>query len=152
MATKMKVGKHQDEPTPAEPKKKGSSLAAAFNSSKGSVVGMSVGKHTCNITDFQYIENDKGISAMVEYTAHEDDDDAGKKNKQYYTMQDANDNIKGGVDFLKGDLAKLGYADVDFDDLEATFKQIRDEEPLVEVKCVQKDQYFNVYLQGVIED
>jgi len=152
MATKMKVGKHQDEPTPAEPKKKGSSLAAAFNSSKGSVVGMSVGKHECNITDFQFIENEKGTSAMVEYTAHENDDDAGKKNKQYYTLMDADGNVKGGVDFLKGDLTKLGYPDVAFDDLEAAFKQIRAEEPHVEVKCVQKDQYFNVYLQGVIED
>jgi hypothetical protein len=161
MAKKM-IGKQHEENEAPAPKKKGS-LAAAFNASKGSVVGMSVGKHTCNITDFQFIENEKGMSAMVEYTAHDDDDDAGKKNKGYYSLMTASPGldkngdpipgeIKGGVDFLKGDLAKLGYEDIDFDDLEATFAEIRKEEPLVEVKCVQNGQYFNVYLQGVSED
>ena len=148
MATKKAIGKasHDDD----APKKK-SSLAAAFNASKGSAIGLSVGKHQCNITDMQFIENDKGASVMVEYTAHEDDDDAGKKSRQYYKLLDAEENVCAGVDFLKGDLAKLGYADVDFDDLEATLSQIRKEEPLVEIKCVQNGQYLNAYLQGVID-
>lgn len=154
MSLKKPVRKSAPEPEDAPKKGASKSFADAFNSiPAGGGSFMPPGKWKANITGFELVENEKGTSACVEYTGHEDEDEkvAGKRLKQYYKLVEADEKTPGqGCGFFKADMAQLGYEDIGFDDIEAAFKEISREQPLVEIQVKQNGQYTNAYLKGVV--
>ncbi len=158
--TAIKSKREPEDQEDAPPSKKaaggksGRSLADKFNAAPvGGGPSMPPGKHQCAIISFELQENAKGTSAVVEYEGRDngDDDIDGKKLKQWYKLFDEKDEVAAGAGFLKADLATLGYEDVTFDDLEAAFKEITREEPMVVIQVKQNGQYTNAYLQGLVE-
>lgn len=65
---------------------------------------------------------------------------------------DVDENPTGGVKFLKQTLAKLGYPDVTFDDLESVFEELTNDHPGCAIQVKINEGYTNVYINGLIED
>lgn len=154
MALKKPISKpaqRQDDDAP--PKQRKASWADKFDDApKGAAASMPAGKHKVIITGFEITENDKGVSAVIEYTGHADSEVEDKKLKQYYKIQDAAGEVGQGAGFLKADLEKLGFEDVSGADLEETLAEIVSKEIVCMITVKQNGQWTNAYLDGVVED
>ena len=137
-----------DEAKPAKGGK-GKSFASSFDNAPASSVGIPPGKHEALIIGFELLEpNDKGQSVQIQYGIVNSDDLEGKTQKQFYKIMNDDDTVGMGAGFLKADLAKLGYDNVKFADLEDTLAEIAKEQPYVEILSKENKGYINIYLQG----
>lgn len=134
----------------------GASRADAFDNAPKSANGIPVGDWEARITEMVYQKNEKGESVKVTYEATTQDEESeayGKSGSQWYQIFDKAGNLGKGVGFLKADLEKLGVDEEGqkFSNLESTLEQITAEQPLVNIRVKQNDQWTNIYLQGLIE-
>jgi hypothetical protein len=132
------------------------SMADAFDSAQpaGQVAP---GKYEAILVDavLQALD-DKGRSARISYEIAQEGDSQGNKLTQFYKLFEAGSTeetpiVGKGADYMKRDLAILGYGDARFADLEDVFETLKDEMPGVVVTVKQNQQYTNVYLGGLVE-
>lgn len=167
--------KSQDEPEEeAELEKKSKkssgtrSLTAAFKSAKPAAAmqfGLPEGNYECLVAGGEAAENDKGISAYIEYVAVncDDSDIEGKSQRAFFALVDADGEPQQGVEFFKRDLLNLGIEESDIDELDddddivealnKLLKKLKKLQPWVSVTVKKgKGEYMNLYLQGLMDD
>lgn len=128
------------------------SKADAFNKAKatGSV---EAGKYEAVIDEFVLQKADeKGHSARIKFKIASEGDAQGQTTTQWYKLFNADKTPAQGLQFLKKDLAILGFDDVQFDDLEDAFEEITQNHPGVAITVKHNDGFVNTYLQGLCED
>lgn len=129
------------------------SLASHFDDADASQAtnNLPEGEHVVRINSFSLVEKAGVNGAQVEYECI-DGDNEGKKGRGTYKLTDADGNRAPGLDFLKRDLALLGYDEIPGAKLKSTLERISEEQPMVVVRAKENGQYVNVYLQGLAED
>lgn len=130
----------------------GMSKADIFDKTKatGSV---DAGKYEAIIDEFVLQKpNEKGQSARIKFKIASEGDAQGQTATQWYKMFEADETAAKGLEFLKKDLAILGYDDVKFGELEDVFEEITDQHPGVVLTVVHKDGFVNCYIGGLCED
>jgi hypothetical protein len=111
------------------------------------------GKYEAIISEFVLQKPDeKGQSARIKYEIATDGDQRGTEVTQFYKMFEADETPGKGLNFLKRDLAILGYPDVKFGDLEDVFEEVVEKQIGVNVQVKQNGQWTNIYLNGLCED
>lgn len=97
-------------------------------------------------------EDQEELKVKVTYEGHEDEDEvAGKKISQWYSLVTEDGEAGPGIQYLKGDLDILGYEDVTLADLEEIFGDVESEQPDVIIKVKENKGYTNAYLQGLAD-
>lgn len=132
------------------------SMADAFDNAQpaGQV---SPGKYEALLVDAVLQDLDeKGRSARISYEIAQEGESQGNRLTQFYKLFEAgsteeNPIVGKGADYLKRDMAILGYGDARFADLEEVFEQLKADQPGVVVTVKQNGQYTNVYLGGLVE-
>lgn len=135
----------------------GGSEADVFDSvkSRGAVAD---GKYEAVIKEFVLQPADeKGRSVRLKVVIADEGEYQGAEVPQWYKVfdaPDANGKVKAarGAEFLKADLAKLGYPDFRFADLEGILQEIVDNKTGVLVSVKQNGQFTNVYVNGLSEE
>jgi hypothetical protein len=97
-------------------------------------------------------KDEKGRSVRIKYEIASPGDNQGETATQWYKIFDENGAPGKGAQFLKKDLAVLGYSDVKFADLEEAFEEIVEKELGVLIQVKLNQGFTNVYLQGLAED
>lgn len=128
------------------------SKADAFDQAKatGSV---DAGKYEAVVDEFVLQKPDeKGESARIKYKIASEGDAQGQTVTQWYKLFNADETPARGLEFLKKDLAILGYDDVKYSDLPDVFEEIADKHTGVVITVKHNEGFVNCYLQGLCED
>jgi len=131
---------------------KSMSKADAFDAAKatGSV---DAGKYEAVIDEFVLQKPDeKGESARIKYKIASEGDAQGQTVTQWYKLFNADESPARGLEFLKKDLAILGYDDVKYSDLTEVFDEIAEAHTGVVITVKHNEGFVNCYLQGLCED
>lgn len=152
-----------DGATPATPKSSlkknaggGGSFASKFDTTKaGGFVSFPPGKHEGNIVSLEWDgdadpEAEGKLAAKITYSTDIDGED--KEGSQWYQVRTAEGDVGKGIGFLKSDLAKLGYEDVSFEEMEAVFQEVTNERPAVSFTSKVNGGYTNLYLNGLVNE
>jgi hypothetical protein len=128
------------------------SKADAFDQAKA-MGSVEVGKYEAVVDEFVLQKPDeKGESARIKYKIASEGDAQGQTVTQWYKLFNADETPAKGLEFLKKDLAVLGYDDVKYRDLEGVFEEIADAHTGVVITVKHNDNFVNCYLQGLCED
>lgn len=166
---KVKKGKteSEEEETPKGKKGKGKNIGALFNSKEVADPlnqGFPLGNHEALVGGGEAATSDKGTSAYIEFVGVTSEEVEGKTMRQYFQLLNADDEPLDGISYFKRAMVDLG---VDEDDLEidaadteelveginSLLKKLGKVEPWVSVKVVKgKNEYNNLYIQGLMED
>lgn len=129
------------------------SKAQAFDDAKatGSV---EAGKYEAVIRELvlQDADEEKGQSARIKFIIASEGDSQGQTTTQWYKLFEADESPARGLEFLKKDMAILGYPDVKFKELEEVFEEIVEKKIGVVITVKHKDGFVNTYIQGLCED
>lgn len=135
----------------------GMSKADVFDSAKA-VGRVGPGKYEAVIKDLVLQKPDeKGQSARATFAIASEGKFQGDTVAQWYKMFEPED-AQGdcapakGLEYLKKDLAILGYPDVRFKELEGVFEEISEKHLGVNVTVKHNDNFVNVYIAGLCED
>lgn len=128
------------------------SKADAFDQAKA-MGQVDAGKYEAVIDEFVLQKADeKGESARIKYKIASEGDAQGQTVTQWYKLFNADETPAKGLEFLKKDLAVLGFDDVKYRDLPAVFEEITDKHTGVVIQVKHNDNFVNCYLQGLCED
>lgn len=170
MAKKKIVTREKEEETPAKKgfskslKKAisggggGMSKADLFNKAKApGQVAQGKYEGVIKTMVLQDADKEKGQSVRSEFLVCSEGDEQGNVVTQWSKLfepedDDGNTTPCKGLEFLKRDLAILGYDDVEFDDLKDCFEEIVEEKIPIVFQVKHKDGFINAYLQGRCED
>lgn len=95
--------------------------------------------------------DDKGQSSRITFKIASEGDAQGSTVPQWSKLFDENEEPQRGLEFLKKDLAILGYPDVKFAELEDVFEEITNKHLGVVITVKHKDGFVNCYIQGLAE-
>lgn len=110
------------------------------------------GKYEALITELVLQDKDeKGRSVRIKYEIASEGEMRGEQATQWYKIFDEQGQPARGAQFLKKDLAVLGYPDVKFKELEEVFEEIVEKQLGVLIQVKLNQGYTNVYLQGLSE-
>lgn len=128
------------------------SKADAFSKTKAAAA-IANGKYEGVIKEFiNQKPDEKGHSARVTFLVCSEGDEQGNTVTQWYKMFDTDDQPCKGLEFLKRDLAILGYDDMEFDDLDEIFEEIVEKKIPVLFTVKHNEGFVNAYLGGLCED
>jgi hypothetical protein len=96
-------------------------------------------------------KDEKGRSVRIKYEIASEGEMRGEQATQWYKIFDEHGQPAKGSQFLKKDLAVLGYPDVKFKELEEVFEEIVEKDLGVLIQVKLNQGYTNVYLQGLAE-
>lgn len=126
--------------------------------------GLPPGNYECLVNGGEADQNDKGISAYLEYVAVncEDSEIDGRSHRAFYGLVDADGEPQQGIEYFKRDLLELGITEEELEGLDddddlidainKLLRKIAKAQPWVSVQVKQKGDYTNLFLQGVMED
>jgi hypothetical protein len=145
------VEKEAEEPEEKETSDRSMSEADLFDSTKAMGV-IEPGKYEALISELVLQDKDeKGRSVRIKYEIASEGEMRGEQATQWYKIFDEAGQPAKGAQFLKKDLAVLGYADVKFKELEEVFDEIVEKQLGVLIQVKLNQGYTNVYLQGLSE-
>ncbi len=94
----------------------------------------------------------KGRSVRLKVTIADEGDFQGAEAVQFYKIIEADKSAGKGAAYLKADLAKLGYEDVRFADMEKVFDEIVENKTGILCTVKNNPPYTNVYVNALAED
>lgn len=164
---KKKVKKGKTDPEEEKPKGKGKNISALWNSKEVAdpiAAGFPLGNHEALVGGGEAATSEKGTSAFIEFVGVGSEEVEGKTMRQYFQLLNDEDEPLDGISYFKRAMVDLGVEEeeleIDAADTEELVEGINDLlkklgkiEPWVSVKVVKgKNQFNNLYIQGLMED